>query len=75
MVRPLTGEARALLGSPVRGAVTEGDLRGLYGLIVLGQQHVQHNGHKGCGHDAALAADQLQELRRVCQDAGFCPIP
>ena len=25
MVRPLTGEARTLLGSPVRGAVTEGD--------------------------------------------------
>ena len=39
------------------------------------QEFSLSNGHKGCGHDAALAANQLEELGGVCQDAGIGTAP
>ena len=41
-------------------------------LLVAGQQAVEQDGHEGSRHDAALAADELDELGGVDKDLGVC---
>ena len=41
-------------------------------LLVAGQQAVEQDGHEGSRHDAALTADELDELGGVGEDLGVC---